>query len=141
MKCHEVDYHIIGHEMQVVEVGLDPNETVIAEAGAMNYFEDGIAFEAKMGGEGIAALLMSEDLQELLFELKDRLRRTKSHRSRKHARTARLHDLADWAFGIRQVDDRGRCRKGAERSPASDLYPGRRQYPSRSQLESRLLAG
>ena len=40
MKCHEVDYHIIGHEMQVVEVDLDPNETVIAEAGAMNYFED-----------------------------------------------------------------------------------------------------
>ncbi len=49
MTCHEVDYHIIGHEMQVVEVDLDPNETVIAEAGAMNYFKEGITFEAKMG--------------------------------------------------------------------------------------------
>ena len=29
--------------MQVVEIELDPAETVIAEAGAMNYFEDGIA--------------------------------------------------------------------------------------------------
>lgn len=53
MKCHEVDFHIIGHEMQVVEVQLDPNETVIAEAGAMNYFEDGIAYESKMGDGSI----------------------------------------------------------------------------------------
>lgn len=49
MKCHEVDYEIFGDDMQVVEVELDPGETVIAEAGAMNYMEDGITFEAKMG--------------------------------------------------------------------------------------------
>jgi len=49
MRCHEVDYEIIGDDMQVVEVELDPGETVIAEAGAMNYMDDGITFEAKMG--------------------------------------------------------------------------------------------
>ena len=49
MKSHEVDYEIFGDDMQIVEVELDPNETVIAEAGAMNYMEDGISFEAKMG--------------------------------------------------------------------------------------------
>ena len=49
MHCHEVDYKIIGHDMQMVEVELDPGETVIAEAGAMNYMEDGINFETKMG--------------------------------------------------------------------------------------------
>lgn len=49
MRCHEVDYEIIGNDMQLVEVELDPNETVIAEAGAMNYMEEGISFEAKMG--------------------------------------------------------------------------------------------
>jgi len=49
MKTHDVDYEIFGHDMQIVEVELDPGETVIAEAGAMNYMEDGIAFEAKMG--------------------------------------------------------------------------------------------
>ena len=49
MKCHEVDYEIIGDDMQIVEVELDPGETVIAEAGAMNYMDDGITFEAKMG--------------------------------------------------------------------------------------------
>lgn len=49
MKCHEVDYEIIGHDMQMVEVELDPRETVIAEAGAMAYMQEGIAYEAKMG--------------------------------------------------------------------------------------------
>jgi uncharacterized protein (TIGR00266 family) len=49
MRCHEVDYEIIGNDLQMVEVELDPRETVIAEAGAMNYLEDDIVFEAKMG--------------------------------------------------------------------------------------------
>ncbi|WDP89513.1 MAG: TIGR00266 family protein [Desulfobacter sp.] len=49
MKCHEVDYEIFGDDMQTVEVELDPGETVIAEAGAMNWMEEGVAFEAKMG--------------------------------------------------------------------------------------------
>jgi uncharacterized protein (TIGR00266 family) len=49
MKCHELDYKIIGDDMQIVEVELDPGETVIAEAGAMNYMDNGITFEAKMG--------------------------------------------------------------------------------------------
>jgi uncharacterized protein (TIGR00266 family) len=49
MRCHEVDYEILGSEMQLVEVELDPNETVIAEAGAMTYMEQDIEFETKMG--------------------------------------------------------------------------------------------
>lgn len=49
MRCHEIDYEIIGHDMQMLEVELDPNETVVAEAGAMNYMEDGIEYHAKMG--------------------------------------------------------------------------------------------
>ncbi len=49
MKCHEVDYKIIGDDMQIVEVELDHLETVIAEAGAMNYIDTSISFESKMG--------------------------------------------------------------------------------------------
>ncbi len=49
MRAHDVDYEILGNEMQIVEIELDPGETVIAEAGGMNYMEDGIQFEAKMG--------------------------------------------------------------------------------------------
>ena len=40
-------HKLIGDDMQIVEVELDPGETVIAEAGAMNYMEDNITFEAK----------------------------------------------------------------------------------------------
>ena len=73
MKCHEVNYHIIGYEMQVVEIELDPNETVIAEAGAMNYFEEGITFEAKMGDgstpdEGIMGKLFGAGTRMLIGE-------------------------------------------------------------------------
>jgi uncharacterized protein (TIGR00266 family) len=35
--------------MQIVEIELDPGETVIAEAGAMNYLEDGISYESVLG--------------------------------------------------------------------------------------------
>ena len=64
MKCHEVDYEVLGDDMQIVEVELDPGETVIAEAGAMNYMEDGITFEARMGdgsktNEGIMGKLLN----------------------------------------------------------------------------------
>lgn len=49
MQSHEIDYEILGSDLQIVEVELDPQETVIAEAGAMNYMEEGITFETKMG--------------------------------------------------------------------------------------------
>ena len=49
MNSHEIDYKIIGEDIQVVEIELDPNETVIAEAGSMLFMEDGITFETKMG--------------------------------------------------------------------------------------------
>lgn len=49
MNSHEIDFEIIGDDMQVVEIELDPQETVIAEAGAMNWMQDGVSFEAKMG--------------------------------------------------------------------------------------------
>lgn len=48
-KSHEIDYIIRGDDMQVVEIELDPGETVVAEAGAMNFMEDGIQFETRMG--------------------------------------------------------------------------------------------
>lgn len=49
MRSHEIDYKIIGNDLQLVEIELDPGETVIAEAGTMMYMEQGIRFEVKMG--------------------------------------------------------------------------------------------
>ena len=49
MASHVVDYQVFGDDLQFVEIELDPNETVIAEAGVMMYMEEDIGFETKMG--------------------------------------------------------------------------------------------
>lgn len=49
MQAHEIDYKIIGDDIQLVEVELDPQETVIAEAGAMVYMDQDIQFDTKLG--------------------------------------------------------------------------------------------
>jgi uncharacterized protein (TIGR00266 family) len=73
MRSHEVDYEIIGDDIQIVEIELDPGETVVAEAGAMNYMDDGIAFEARMGDgsqpeSGLFGKLMSAGQRVLTGE-------------------------------------------------------------------------
>ena len=64
MISHEIDYKIFGDDIQFVEIELDPNETVIAEAGTMVYMEQGINFDVKMGdgstpNQGLMGKLMS----------------------------------------------------------------------------------
>jgi uncharacterized protein (TIGR00266 family) len=49
MRSHDLDYRIIGDDIQLVEIGLDPKETVIAEAGTMMYMDSQIGFDTKMG--------------------------------------------------------------------------------------------
>jgi len=46
---HEIDYKIHGDDMQFVEIELDPNEAVVAEAGGMMFMDDGIAMETIFG--------------------------------------------------------------------------------------------
>ena len=46
---HEIDYKIYGEELQFVEVELDPNETAIAESGAMMMMDDGIQMQTIFG--------------------------------------------------------------------------------------------
>jgi uncharacterized protein (TIGR00266 family) len=48
-KSDEIDYQIIGSEMQAVAITLDPGEMVIAEAGAMMYMTQGIRMETVFG--------------------------------------------------------------------------------------------
>ena len=49
MVSHEIDYRIFGDDIQFVEIELDPNETIVAEAGTMVYMEQGITYETRMG--------------------------------------------------------------------------------------------
>jgi uncharacterized protein (TIGR00266 family) len=73
MKAHEIDYQILGEEMQSVEVELDPQETVIAEAGSFMYMHDGIQMETIFGDgsnatQGIFGKLMSAGKRVLTGE-------------------------------------------------------------------------
>lgn len=49
MTAHEIDYKIHGEEMQYVEIGLDPQEGVVAEAGSFMMMDDGIKMETIFG--------------------------------------------------------------------------------------------
>ena len=49
MNAHEIDHRIIGEEMQCVEITLDPQEIVIAEAGSLMYMDDGIEMQTIFG--------------------------------------------------------------------------------------------
>ena len=61
---HEIDYKIIGEEMQCVEIELDPEETAIAESGAFMMMDDGIQMQTIFGDgtgqrQGFLGKLMS----------------------------------------------------------------------------------
>ena len=45
----EIDYKIFGEDIQYVEVELDPNESVVAEAGAMMYKDSDIVMDTVFG--------------------------------------------------------------------------------------------
>jgi uncharacterized protein (TIGR00266 family) len=47
--AHEIDFRILGSEMQFVEVELDPGESAVAEAGSMMYMTPGINMETIFG--------------------------------------------------------------------------------------------
>ncbi len=49
MQAHEIDYQIFGEEMQYVEIELDPQEIVIAEAGCFMMMENNIKMETIFG--------------------------------------------------------------------------------------------
>src|SRR5512139_527845 len=46
-----LDYEILGNDLQLVEIELDPGEGVRAEIGTMTYMEDGIEMQTGMGGD------------------------------------------------------------------------------------------
>jgi len=73
MRSHELDYRIIGDDIQLVEIELDPSETVIAEAGTMMYMDSQIRFDTKMGdgsdpNQGLMGKLLSAGTRVLTGE-------------------------------------------------------------------------
>ena len=73
-RADEIDYEIIGAEMQFVEITLDPREACIAEAGAFMYMDPGIEMETVFGdgsaksGGGLMSMLVSAGKRVLTGE-------------------------------------------------------------------------
>jgi uncharacterized protein (TIGR00266 family) len=64
MNAHEIDYHIFGEEMQYVEIELDPQEAVVAEAGSFMMMETDIKMDTIFGdgsnqNKGVLGSLLS----------------------------------------------------------------------------------
>ncbi len=65
-RAHDIDFTIVGVEMQFVEVELDPGESAVAEAGSMMYMMPGISMETifgdgsqqPQGGSGLMGALL-----------------------------------------------------------------------------------
>lgn len=49
MGMDEIDFTLHGDDMQFVEIGLDPGEAAIGEAGSLMYMEDGILMDTIFG--------------------------------------------------------------------------------------------
>lgn len=61
--AHEIDYKIVGDDMQALLVTLDPGEAVQAEAGALMFMEEGISIYTGTGGgsmKGVKRILAGE---------------------------------------------------------------------------------
>ena len=73
-RMHEVDYKIIGEDLQFVEIELDPSEAAVAEAGGMMYMEDGIemeaVFEVSIPDDDFIAARTARALEEMVARLK-----------------------------------------------------------------------
>lgn len=74
-KADVIDFEIFGDDMQLVEIELDPGESILAEAGAMNYMDAAIRMETIFGdgsgadaGKGLGGKLLAAGKRALTGE-------------------------------------------------------------------------
>lgn len=125
MASHELDYRILGESMQTVEIELDPGETVIAEAGAMNYMTGDIRFTARMGDGSDGSLLgklWSAGKRKLGGESVFMTHFTNEGQGKQHVAFAAPYPGSVVAVDLDDVG--GRCSARRTRSSARPMAPG-----------------
>lgn len=125
MASHELDYRILGESMQTVEIELDPGETVIAEAGAMNYMTGDIRFTARMGDgsdDSLLGKLWSAGKRKLGGESVFMTHFTNEGQGKQHVAFAAPYPgsvvAVDWTMSA------GACSARRTRSSAQPMAPG-----------------
>ena len=90
MSADEIDYRIVGTDMQFVEIELDPGESAIAEAGALMYKEAAVQMDTVFGDGSTASQARRPDGQAALRrQARDHRRKPVHHRVHPHRPAAR----------------------------------------------------
>jgi uncharacterized protein (TIGR00266 family) len=118
MSAHEIDYKIIGDDMQCVEVELDPRETVIAEAGSLMYMESTIEMNTIFGdiskeSEGVMSKIFSAGKRLLTGESLFMTAYTNMGEGKKHASFAAPYPGKIVAMDLTQYGNKIVCQKDA----------------------------
>lgn len=116
---HEIDYRIFGEEMQCIEIELDPQETVVAEAGAFMYkgqtvqmqtiFGDG----SNSGGGGIMGKLLGAGKRLLTGESLFMTAFTNAGQTKAHAAFASPYPGKIIPMDLQQLGGKVICQKDA----------------------------
>ena len=116
---HEIDYRIIGEEMQYVEVELDPSETAIAEAGSFMLMDDGITMQTIFGDgsaqqqSGVLGKLFSAGKRLLTGESLFMTAYTNAGQGKKRVSFASPYPGKIIAMDLQQLGGRLICQKDA----------------------------
>lgn len=118
MAAHEIDYKIVGEELQCVEVELDPAETVIAEAGSLMMMDADIEMQTIFGDgsnptQGFMGKLFAAGKRVLTGESLFMTAYTNGGRGKKHVSFAAPYPGKIIALDVAALGGKVICQKDA----------------------------
>ncbi|WP_026699724.1 TIGR00266 family protein [Salibacterium aidingense] len=130
MNNHEIDYELHGDDMQFVEVELDPEETVIAEAGGLMMMDEDIQMETIFGdgsdnsGDGLMGKLFGAGKRVLSGESLFMTTFTNTGRGKKHVSFASPYPGKIMAMDLSEMNGKIICQKEAFLAAAKGVSVG-----------------
>ncbi|MEY9865735.1 uncharacterized protein (TIGR00266 family) [Peribacillus sp. B2I2] len=130
MNNHEIDFKLYGDDMQFVEVELDPQETVIAEAGSLMMMEDQIKMEtifgdgSSNGGSGMMGKLFGAGKRLLTGESLFMTAFTNEGRDKKHVSFASPYPGKIIPMDLSELGGKIICQKDAFLAAAKGVSVG-----------------
>jgi uncharacterized protein (TIGR00266 family) len=130
MNNHEIDFKIYGDDMQFVEVELDPQETVIAEAGSFMMMDGDIEMETIFGdgssnqGSGLMGKLFSAGKRVITGESLFMTTFTNRGNTKKHVSFASPYPGSIIPLDLSQLNGKIICQKDAFLAAAKGVSIG-----------------
>ncbi|SFE16874.1 TIGR00266 family protein [Lentibacillus persicus] len=130
MNNHEIDFELHGDDMQFVEVELDPQETVIAEAGSLMMMDEEIQMETIFGdgssnqGSGLMGKLIGAGKRVITGESLFMTTFTNSGTGKKHVSFASPYPGKIMPMDLSELDGKIICQKDAFLAAAKGVSVG-----------------